>query len=245
VLSLMLTACGNSSQGDKNKREAPVTALIMDVSGSTKDLRKPGGQFDQDWMVAAQATAEHRGTLWATTADSQTVKNSIWVVRGLEFKPTITDNNLLAKAELRKKAQGLAPQEQQMLRGERHSRSDLLGGLAVAARLFQDYPDRPRDLVFLTDGGINVGTRDLGYDPPLTARGRRRVVAQLRHKGLVPNLKRGSTPVRVWLGGIGHGVGGNDPRRTIALIKLWRALIPATGAKLVSEETSLNLIEFP
>ena len=95
--------------------------------------------------MAACYTALNQGSLWATTADSQTLANSLWRVRK-DFKPTVTDNELLAQAELKKRADGLASQAREIVGFTKRSRSDLLGALHVASRLFRDYPDRPRAL---------------------------------------------------------------------------------------------------
>jgi hypothetical protein len=226
-------------------KKRPVTVLIADVSGSTKDLRNPGGQFETDWNTAACYTAMNQGSLWATTADSQTVADSLWLVRK-DFTPQITDNQLLAAAEVRKQAEGLAPKARQIVGSTKHSESDLLGALQVASRLFRDYPDRPRELVFLTDGGINTGGVNLGFDPPRTDAGRAKVIERLRAAGQLPDLTGGAgQPVRVWMGGLGHGVGGGDPRKTQALIDLWRSLVPAAHGELASDDSSLRLPDFP
>src|SRR3954453_22305362 len=95
--------------------ERPPTLLVTDVSGSTRALRGPGGQYEKDWMTAACYTAMRQGTLWATTANSATLKTSQWQVSGKSFAPTIEDNDLLGAAELRKQAQSLAPDARQIV----------------------------------------------------------------------------------------------------------------------------------
>src|SRR4051812_40369472 len=154
--AMLLSACGTGTSTSSSGRactalgsEHPVTVLITDVSGSTRDLRAPQGEFEQDWMLAACHTALHQGTLWATTADSQTVANSVWQVRGTDFKPTIDGNDLLAAAEMNKKANALAPEAREIVGVTKPSQSDLLGALQVSSRLFRDYPERSRALVFL------------------------------------------------------------------------------------------------
>ena len=255
--ALLITGCGTDlgtatgGTGGPGKActalgaKRPVTILIVDVSGSTKALRGRGGQYESDWNMAACYTAMNQGSLWATTADSQTLANSLWHVHK-DFKPTIADNKLLAQAELKKAAAGLAPQGRQIVGSTKPSSSDLLGALQVAARLFRDYPDRPRDLVFLTDGGINGGGVKLRTDLPLTDAARGELVARLKDSGQLPDLTGGAgRPVRVWMGGLGHGVGGGDPRRTQAIIELWRSLIPAAHGELASEDSTLRLPNFP
>lgn len=253
--ALLLSGCAGDSNGGAAdthgqactsfSAKRPVTVLIVDVSGSTKALRTRNGQFEKDWNMAACYTAMNQGSLWATTADSQTVADSLWRVHK-DFTPTITDNDLLGAAEVRRQAEGLAPQANQIIGSTKPSRSDLLGALQVAARLLRDYPNRPRDLVFLTDGGINATGVNLGFDPPRTNDGRTKVINRLRAAGQLPDLTGGAgQPVRVWMGGLGHGVGGGDPRKTQAVIELWRALIPAAHGELASEDSSLRLPDFP
>lgn len=88
----------------------------------------------------------NQGSLWATTADSQSLANSPVEGRGKDFTPTFTDNPLPAEATVRKQAEALAPPARQIVGSQKHSQSDLLGALQVAARLFRDYPDRTREL---------------------------------------------------------------------------------------------------
>src|SRR3954469_754923 len=113
-------------------KKRPVTVLIVDVSGSTKALRAPGGQFESDWKMAACYTAMNQGSLWATTADSQTVADSLWLVHK-DFTPSITDNNLLGAAEVGKQAKSLDPKATEIVGSTKHSQSDLLGALQVAS----------------------------------------------------------------------------------------------------------------
>jgi hypothetical protein len=239
-------ATGTSAQACTSfAKKRPVTVLIVDVSGSTKALRAPGGQFESDWKMAACYTAMNQGSLWATTADSQTVADSLWLVHK-DFTPSITDNNLLGAAEVGKQAKSLDPKATEIVGSTKHSQSDLLGALQVASRLFRDYPNRPRELVFLTDGGINAGGVNLGFDPPRTDAGRSKVIGRLQASGQLADLTGGAgQPVRVWMGGLGHGVGGGDPRKTQAVIDLWRSLIPAAHGKLASDDSSLRLPDFP
>jgi hypothetical protein len=257
--ALLLAGCGGGDIGGGGaggggqvgksctpfSKKRPVTVLIVDVSGSTKALRAPGGQFENDWKMAACYTAMNQGSLFATTADSQTVADSLWLVKQ-DFTPTITDNDLLGAAELGRQAKKLDATASEIVGSTKHSQSDLLGALQVASRLFRDYPDRPRELVFLTDGGINAGGVNLGFDPPRSDAGRSKVISRLQTTGQLADLTGGKgAPVRVWMGGLGHGVGGGDPRKTQALIELWRSLIPAAHGALASDDSSLRLPDFP
>jgi hypothetical protein len=170
----------------------------------------------------------------------------VWQVQGQDFKPSIEDNDKLGAAEVQRQAEQLQSKARQIVGTTKRSQSDLMGALEVASRLLRDYPDRPRALVFLTDGGINVGQTNLGFDPPRTAEGRDRTIERLRENGELPDLTGGQgDPVRVYMGGLGRGVGGGDPRKTRALIEFWRELIPAAGGELVSDDSSLRFPQFP
>src|SRR6185369_14313502 len=85
--ALLLAGCGGPPPPPRGpactsfSKKRPVTVLIVDVSGSTKALRAPGGQFENDWKMAACYTAMIQGSRWATTADSQTVADSLWLVK--------------------------------------------------------------------------------------------------------------------------------------------------------------------
>ena len=95
--------------------------------------------------------------------------------------------------------------------------SDLLGALQVAARLFRDYPDRPRNLVLLTDGVITADGVNLLRRAPTGDAGRQRLIERLLADGRLPDLRGGAGPKpRVWIGGLGHDANGRLTPRTSA-----------------------------
>jgi hypothetical protein len=208
----------------------------------------PGGQWEQEWLDAVRATAAKQGVLWATTADGNAVSRSLWSVRGRAFRPTIDDNKLLGEAELRHQADSLRGVDRQIMAVRGRGGSDLLGALQVAARLFRDYPNRPRNLVLFTDGGITTDGLNLMYRPPETNRARRRLIERLRADGRLPDLSGGTGPEpRVWIGSIGHGTEREmTPEVARNIIAFWEALLPAAHAELVSADSaSLRLVDFP
>ena len=243
-----LSGCSSTSTtaGTSNgpNDSGPVVAIISDVSGSTKPQRAPNGVYEQGWIDAATATALARGSLWAATADGQTLSSSTWQVNGRGFKESIEGNDLLAEAELKKQAEDMRPEARKILAVNRNG-SDLLGALQAASRLFADYPDRTRALVLLTDGGLTEGI-NVAKNLPKTEAERKKAIKRLKGQGLIADLTGGSgEPVRVWIGGLGTGVGKSNPATTVAVIELWKDLIPAANGELVSQDSNLRLIGFP
>ncbi len=254
LAGLLLAGCGGTDDGPPTVRAArddgqgPLTAVIVDVSSSTATLRAPGGPWESQWLEAAKGTAAHEGVLWATTADGASVSRSVWNVQGHAFKATIDDNELLADAELARQAEQLLPADRQLMAVEGRGGSDLLGALQVAARLFRDFPDRPRNLVLLTDGGITADGVNLMRRAPASDTARAKLLKQLQADGRLPDISGGTGPKpRVWIGGLGHDAEGNlTPKASRDIIAFWEAMIPAAGAELVSADSaSLRLIQFP
>lgn len=250
--ALLLAGCGGSStkpavsptEGKPNPT-GPIVALITDISGSTEELRHPGGDFEKGWLATATATALARGSLWATVADGETLSSSTWLINGKGFTPSVEGNDLLGDGEMKKKAKELLPEARKELSMEGAEGSDLLGALQAAARLFADYPDRQRALVLLTDGAINKGGIRTSSTALRTEAGREKAINDLKQQGLIAGLSGGGEPVRVWIGGLGYGVGGGDAAKTLQIIEFWKALIPAAGGELVSQDSSLRLVAFP
>jgi len=254
VAGLLLAGCADGPRPAQAARSGPddgrgpLTAVIVDVSSSTAPLRAPGGPWEQAWMDAVRATASKQGVLWATTADGATISHSLWSVQGRVFKPTLDDNQLLAKAELKRQAESLRGDDRRLMSVQGRGGSDLLGALQVAAQLFRDYPNRPRNLVLLTDGGITADGVNLLRRAPTRPGARARLLKRLRADGRLPDLSgsAGAQP-RVWIGGIGHGSDGSmTPQTSRNIIAFWEALIPAAHGQLVSADSaSLQLVNFP
>lgn len=236
---------GGAADEDVPNDSGPIVAIITDVSGSTKDLREPGGEYERAWLAAAKATAQARGSLWSTVADGETISSSTWLINGKGFKSSLEDNELLADGQVAKQAEDLLPEAKKQFATEGASGSDLLGALQVAQRLFADYPDRERDLVLLTDGGINKGGVRTSSTALKTESARRKAVRELKAQGLIPDLSGGGPPVRVWIGGLGHGISGGNPAKALQVISFWKLLIPAANGELISQDSSLRLVDFP
>ena len=119
------------------------------------------------------------------------------------------------RAELKQQAERLRPTDRRLMAVKGRGGSDLLGALQLAARLFRDYPDRPRNLVLLTDGAITAdGVNLTRHAPANTQRARARLIDRLRADGRLPDISGGAgQKPRVWIGGLGHDTQGHlSPR---------------------------------
>ena len=234
-----LTGCG----GGPNASERPLTVLFIDISQSTENARNRGGLYEQWANKATKQTALAQGTLYAAWADANTVATSIWEIDGHRFKPATSGSSQIIDGELRKQADDLAQQLSALVSSRSSRGSDLLGALQMASQLFGNYPQRPRSLILLTDGAVNVGGVNLRA-PPKNAVVIKHIIARLRKRGELPDLTGGKgEPVRVWIAGLGHGLGREKSRGAIAF---WQALIPHTHGELVAYNSgTLRLANFP
>lgn len=221
----------------------PVVTLIADPSGSTKRWRP---QLQQDARTVLEATAESNGTLWALAASGNTLGEAGWQIRDAEFATTGAGGNetLARAARVEEARREVAPALQTLVGRDTTGGSDLLGGLAQARGVLCDAaPDRERVLVMLSDGAIRVADGiDLYARPPLSDRARTLLIARLRSEGEIPDLTCDAVPVRVYLGGIGRV---SNRQTAKAVLELWRDIIAATGAELVTIGSRLRLTGFP
>ncbi len=245
-----------SGCGAKDEKERPVVVLIVDVSGSTNDLRKGSGSvFGRGVAETVTQSALAEGQLWATSAEAAVLANSNWIVNGSAadsdanfVKPE--GGEVFQKEALVQKAKKLngSSDVKGLLVTTGNAGSDLLGALQFAATVFKSYPERPRALVLLTDGGINARGTDLNRNPPVTPAEQDAVIRKWKSAQEFPagGLTGGSgKPVSVWIGGLGSGMTGNGGRDARSVRDLWAKLISAEGGTLVQGDASLNLINFP
>jgi hypothetical protein len=208
--------------------------LVIDPSASTAGQRQPGGLYEQAALAAIRTAAEQNARVWLTTIDGNAPADSTWLVAGKRFDVNLGGNQQLAAAARARLAQReLGPVVLRALRTARRPGSDVLGGLARVQQAGA-CADGAR-VVVLSDGGLNRGGIDVYRQPPRTPAERARVVRRLRHAGELPALSGCS----VYLVGIGLGM----PSRTVArsAVALWHDLIVASGARLASEDVSLQL----
>lgn len=247
----LLTGVLLSGCGAKDENQRPVVVLISDVSGSTKKLRKEG-IFASGIDATISQTAAAEGQLWATRAEAAVLANSSWLIDGTgdaDFKKpeggeTFQQQVLQAQADTLKTSSA----SKSISESTGNPGSDLMGALQLAATIFKNYPDRPRDLVLLTDGGINARGIEWTKNVPASPAAQDAIVAKLKASGEFPagGLTGGSgQPVNVWIGGLGRGLKGNGGRDAQSIRTLWEKLIAAEGGHLVQGDSSLNLINFP
>jgi hypothetical protein len=242
-LAVSFTACSTGQLTafvtGKTSSHPNVWVIQADTSGSTASQAVRGGTYEHEIMPALGQAAREGATVYAGAVDGNAVANSTWQIAGV---PLLSDagggNARLAEAVRVRKAKGLRGQVQQLLATHPTSGTDLMGGLQDVARLGRTLPKgTTKTLVLLTDGALNLsrfGGYDVYTDPPDTEAQRKVLVARLQREGELPNL----TGWRVYLGGIGVGIG--DRRTARAVVRLWEILIPATGARLVASEPTLS-----
>jgi len=212
--------------------------IEADTSGSTESQTERGGRYEKEVRAALAQAAQAQATVFASAIDGNAIGDAAWQIDGVQLRSSAGGGNVrLAEAARVRRAGGLHGQVRRLLASRPTSGSDILGALQQVARLSRDLPaGAPKTLVLLTDGAINLG-RFGGYDiynePPDTPAARRALVARFEGEGELPHL----AGWKVYLGGIGVGIG--DRRTARAVVALWEALIPATGAHLVQINSTL------
>lgn len=240
---VVAAVAGCTIQMENETANPPVIALVTDSSGSTRDLRQPGGLFEQAWLQAATATAERQGILWAGVADGNAVANNRWFVPGKQFKTDLPMDGPLGPAALRRQAALLRPTGRRIMEWRGTAGSDLLGALRNAGRLFGNYRDRPRLLILLTDGGVNVGGIDIYREPPETDADTNRLIQRLKRKNQLADLSGDGPTVQVWIGGLANGV--PTAAQATGIVRFWTALIKACNGELVAQDGgALPLVGF-
>jgi hypothetical protein len=250
VVAASVTGCGSKSDDQR-----PVVVLITDVSGSTKELRDKGGEFDVAIKRTVEETARNEGQLWARPVAAQAVASGTWVIDGEgtgagNFEKG-TGGSTYEADILQRKASKLADSAEgrELLKTisgtskKKNCGSDLLGAIRQAGNIFSDHPNQPKALVLLTDGGVCSRGIDVASNPPASAPAQEKLVGQLRSQGEVnTDYLQGVT---VWAGGVGRGSTGNDGANATAILDLWTRIIKAEGGKVGDIDTSLNLTGFP
>lgn len=239
--SLSLSACSGQLTAfvtGKAPYRPSYWVIEADTSGSTAQQRRPGGAYEQEIMGALRVAARGQATVYASAVDGNAFGDAGWIINGVTLRSaSVGGSAKLAEVARMRKARGLRPQARRLLETHPTGGSDIVGALQRVGQLAHDLPPRaPKTLVLLTDGAIDLqpyGGYDIYTDPPVTAAERQAVIASFKRAGELPNL----TGWRVYLGGIALGV--HDRRTARAVITLWEALIPATGAQLVQINSML------
>ena len=253
--AVVLVAASVTGCGSKSDDQRPVVVLITDVSGSTKELRDKGGEFDVAIKRAIEETAASEGQLWARPVAGQAAASGTWLIDGEgtgagNFEKG-TGGSTYEADILQRKASKLADSAEgrELLKTisgtskKKNCGSDLLGAIRQAGNIFSDHPNQPKALVLLTDGGVCSRGVDVASNPPGSASAQKKLVDKLRSQGEIsPDYLQGVT---VWAGGVGRGLTGNDGANATAVLDLWTRIIKAEGGKVGDIDTSLNLTDFP
>jgi len=213
-----------------------VTVVVGDISGSTFNQRDA---YVDDAVTAITATAEQGGAVYVGTVDGLATDDG-WPIADRRFSTSVGGGNKsLATAARAHQAERLRPQVNRLLHGRGQGGSDLLEMLVNVRRLLCTLPKAERRLVVISDGAVVAGGVDLYGKPPRTERARARLIRHLRRSGEIPaDLGCGkSSPVRVWLSGLGVGISRRDV--ALAVRRFFVEVIESTGAVVVAEGPQL------
>jgi hypothetical protein len=212
--------------------------LEADTSGSTAPQARRGGSYEGQMMAALSQAAREQATVFGAAVDGNAIGDAAWPIDRVQLRSSSGGGNArLAEAGRVRQAEGLRGRVQALLASRPTNGSDILGALQQVAQLGHDLPSgAPKTLVLLTDGAINLsryGGYDVYNEPPDTPFARRELIARFKRESELPKLDGW----KVYLGGIGVGIGDRQTAR--AVVALWEALIPATGAKLAQINPTL------
>jgi hypothetical protein len=243
VLALLLSACGATQTaetfvGGGPCKAGPTVWLVPDVSGSTAALRKPGGLYATAVKTAITTTAESCGALYAGAVEGNGI-NTDWIIDGQAFRQTIGGNaQLSAAARAHKAEQELFPKIPALLTTKDAQGSDFLGVMRRVSEAARSLPSEQRQrptLILVFDGVLYLPGHYSLYKTPINTPARRaKFIARLRRGGELPKL----TGFDVYLAGLGVGVSNRETAK--AVLSFWKALVPLTGARLRSTDTSLR-----
>lgn len=243
LLAVGLTACSQqqvtSFVTGTSAYHPSYWVIEADTSGSTVSQTRRGGRYEQEVMAALTQAGRAQATVFAAAIDGNAIGDAAWQIDGVQLRSTAGGGNVrLAEAARVRQAVGLRDRVRRLLASRPTNGSDILGALQQVARLGRNLPAGvPKTLELLTDGAINLG-QSSGYDiynePPDTPAARRALIARFKSEGELPQL----TGWTVDLGGVAVGIG--DRRTARAVVALWEELIPATGAELVQNNSTLT-----
>lgn len=242
VLAGSLSACSEQQLASFASGKVPYQAsywvVKADTSGSTAPETKPGGAYEREIMAALAQAGRNQATVYAGMIDGNAIGDAAWPIDGFSLRSGGGGGNArLAESARVRRASGLRGQVQRLLASRPTNGSDILGALQQVAQLGRDLPaSAPKTLVLLSDGAINLskfGGYDIYTDPPDSPAARRALIARFKQEGELPRL----AGWKVYLGGIGVGI--QDRRTAKAVVALWEALVPATGAELAGINSTL------
>ncbi len=218
-------------------KETVTVDLRIDLSGSTRPLRRPGGEYERLAMSVIREAADSCARLTVTpiTGNSAAALPVIDVV----FASAVRGNPAAAKADRQRQASGQLSALRTLLGSKQISGSDQLGALALAGQqAAQEPPGSYYAVVVISDMAIKVrGARGYSiYDRPLTESAQRRAFTrELAHLGELPDL---SATDGLWFGGVGLGISSRPVARAAASVTT--EVTRAAGGKLMFTGPSLR-----
>jgi hypothetical protein len=218
--SLALAGCSRASGHDE---AGPLTVVLFDVSGSTKDpaIRD---RYQAAFEQVLDATVAERGTLVGDVIDDNPLAHSTYPIDGtFEACDPFTDNRLTCEArttELRDRLWSAA--EVVLAETSNTPGTDIRDAILLAERVFAAYPgSTDRSLVLLSDMVEHSTSRSGGAIPDLTG-------------------------VHVYVVGAGVVSSSELPSaRILAIQRFWLGYFAAANADLPQERYGAALVRFP
>lgn len=238
--ALALPACGAARADAPADDDGPLVVVLFDVSQSTRDVR--GGYLDAFERVLASVRSRE-GRLVADVIDENPLAHSSFPIDvAFDGCSAFTENPLVCDAEASTLVGEAVATAESIVEGHPdQAGTDILGGLALAERVFASYPDaRDRALVVLSDMvarspqlTLTRGFAEADVEP---------TVADLSADGLVPDLDG----VEVYVVGAGVVSGQELPGVSfVSIQRFWERLVEAGGGSLPPERYGAALVRFP
>lgn len=211
--------------------------IVPDVSRSTAPQRAVGGEYERQMLGALKAAARDCAeAVYSAPADGNAIGHGAWVIDGKRFREQIGGNEGLSRAARAEAAGKLLPDVRRVLRMSQAAGSDVLGSaLRISLAMKHVAARSPVQIVWLTDGALNVAGGYSVYTTPIdTPARRRRFIARLAALGELPDF---GGRADVYVGGLGLGLKRTKARDVIAL---WKLLVPSMHARLRSADATLR-----
>ncbi len=239
VAGFALAGCSRGSE-DQSR---PLTVVLFDVSGSTRDDAIRARYLDAFERVV-DATAADNGTVVGDVIDENPLAHSTYPI-GATFDrcDPLTENRLVCEAKARDTRSSLVASAEQILASRPVAAgTDIQDAVSLAQRVFDAYPSASsRSLVLLSDmvehtQRVNVGGVGFG-DRAATD-----TLDRLEASRSIPDL----SGVRVYV--VGAGVVGSSElpaARILATQRFWLGFFAQAHADLTEDRYGAALVRFP
>jgi hypothetical protein len=237
VACLVLAGC---SRGDHAAESRPLTVVLFDVSGSTRDSAIRERYLAAFEQVVGATAAEH-GTVVGDVIDDNPLAHSTYPIDGtFEACDPLADNRLTCEARDAALRDQLTTTAEGILSGVPSAPgTDIHDGIRLAERVFESYPEATsRSLVLLSDMVehsrlLRVGSAGFDGEASLDA---------LAAADAVPDLHG----VIVYIVGAGVTSSSELPAtRILAIQAFWQGFFTAAGADLPTDRYGAALVRFP